>query len=80
MCESDHPKKKKGKKNKQTIKKEEWKQIKNNLDLENIEKFGYSYLKNNSKLMKYWKKRHMLFSEFEKGIRLDEGISILPKI
>jgi hypothetical protein len=63
-------------KSKKTIKKEVWKQNKNNHDLENFEKFGYTYLRNNPKLMKYWKKRHLLFSEFEKGIQLDEGISI----
>lgn len=39
-----------------------------------LERTGYSYLKNNSKLLKYWKKRYFLFSQFEKGIRLDEGI------
>lgn len=41
---------------------------------EELKKYGYSYLQNNSNLMKYWKKRHLLFSKFEKGIQLDEGI------
>lgn len=56
-------------------KKEKWKQYKENQVIEELKQFGYSYLQNNSKLLKYWKKRHLLFSEFEKGIQLDEGIS-----
>lgn len=43
---------------------------------EELDKYGYSYLQNKPKLLKYWKKRHFLFSEFEKGIQLDEGIFI----
>lgn len=62
------------KKKKKTLKKEKFKQAKAmHLDKE-LEKCGYSYLQNNCKLLKYWKKRHVLFSEFEKGIQLDEGI------
>lgn len=53
---------------------EEFKEKRNKHIVEELEKLGYSYLLNNSKLMKYWKKRHLLFSEFEKGIKLDEGI------
>jgi len=40
-----------------------------------LERYGYSYLQNTPKLLKYWKRRHLLFTEFEKGIQLDEGIS-----
>jgi len=42
--------------------------------IDEMEKYGYNYLKHKPKLFKYWKKRHLLFSEFEKGIQLDEGI------
>ncbi|XP_025421482.1 trimethylguanosine synthase-like [Sipha flava] len=82
LCDSDHLVKNKRDKSKKTIKKEVWKQNKNNHDLENFEKFGYTYLQNNPKLMKYWKKRHLLFSEFEKGIQLDEEswYSVTPEI
>lgn len=38
-----------------------------------MERFGYAYLKNNTKLLKFWKKRNVLFSKFEEGIQLDEG-------
>lgn len=58
------------------LKREEWKEKRDKHSVEELEKFGYSYLQNNPKLMKYWKKRYLLFSEFEKGIKLDEGIFI----
>lgn len=60
-------------KNKKMLKKEEWKEKKDKHIVEELERFGYSYLQNNPNLMKFWKKRHLLFSEFEKGIKLDEG-------
>lgn len=61
-------------KNKKMLNKEMSKQKRDQHILEELERFGYSYLLNNPKLLKYWKKRHVLFSEFERGIKLDEGI------
>lgn len=62
------------KKSKKILKKEKFKEAKAmHLD-EELKRSGYSYLQNNCKLLKYWKKRYVLFSEFEKGIQLDEGI------
>lgn len=55
------------------LKKEQWKQEREKHIVEELEKFGYSYLLNNPKLFKYWKKRHLIFSKFEKGVQLDEG-------
>jgi len=50
--------------------------------IDEMEKYGYNYLKHKPKLFKYWKKRHLLFSEFEKGIQLDEEswYSVTPEI
>lgn len=59
---------------KKALKKEKLKQQRDKLINEELERCGYSYLQNNPNLLKYWKKRHLLFSEFEKGIQLDEGI------
>lgn len=56
------------------MKKEILKQQRDKHINDELERHGYSYLKHNPNLMKYWKKRHLLFSEFEKGIQLDEGI------
>lgn len=63
-------------KKKKALKKEEWKDIKEKNSIEEMNKLGYSYLQNIPKLLKYWKKRYLLFSKFEKGIKLDEGIFI----
>jgi len=41
-----------------------------------MDRLGYSYLQNEPKLLKYWKKRYLLFSKFDEGIKLDEGIFI----
>lgn len=62
------------KKNKKILKREKFKQAKAMHLHEELKRYGYSYLQNNCKLLKYWKKRRVLFSEFEKGIQLDEGI------
>lgn len=74
---NSHNCEKKNVNNKKTSRKEKWKQYKENQIIEELKQFGYSYLQNNPKLLKYWKKRHLLFSEFEKGIQLDEGIWFL---
>lgn len=70
-------------KNKNKLKKEKKKQkrdqyikLKKEKHIEHLKRLGYDYLQNDPKLMKYWKKRHILFSEFEKGIQLDKGIFI----
>lgn len=63
-------------KNKKALKKKEWKDIKEKNNIEQMDRLGYSYLQNEPKLLKYWKKRYLLFSEFDKGIKLDEGIFI----
>lgn len=57
-------------------KKEKLKQERNRRVVEELDNYGYSYLQNKPKLLKFWKKRHLLFSKFEKGILLDEGIFI----
>ncbi|XP_026809384.1 trimethylguanosine synthase-like isoform X2 [Rhopalosiphum maidis] len=69
-------------KSKKALKKEEWKDIKEKCTIEEMDRLGYSYLKNKPTLMKYWKKRYMLFSKFEKGIKLDEEswYSVTPEI
>ncbi|KAL5241731.1 hypothetical protein ACI65C_009141 [Semiaphis heraclei] len=59
-------------KNKKALKKKEWKDIKEKNNIEQMDRLGYSYLQNEPKLLKYWKKRYLLFSEFDKGIKLDE--------
>jgi len=59
------------------LKKEEWKDLKEKYAIEEMNRLGYSYLQNKPKLLKFWKKRYMLFSKFEKGIKLDEGIFII---
>jgi len=63
-------------KNKKALKKKEWKCIKEKNNIEEMDRLGYSYLQNEPKLWKYWKKRYLLFSQFDKGIKLDEGIFI----
>lgn len=63
-------------KSKKLLKKEKFEQERAECLDKELERTGYSYLKNNSKLLKYWKKRYFLFSQFEKGIRLDEGIRV----
>lgn len=63
-------------KSKKILQKEKRKQEKAELLNKELERTGHSYLKNNTKLLKYWKKRYFLFSLFDKGIRLDEGIII----
>lgn len=45
--------------------------------MEDLKRVGYDYLEKDPKLLKYWKKRHILFSKFEKGIKLDKGIFII---
>lgn len=69
-------------KNKKALKKKEWKDIKEKNTIEEMNRLGYSYLQNEPKLLKYWKKRYLLFSEFDKGIKLDEGnfISLYSQI
>lgn len=62
--------------NKKALKKEKLKQERDRRIVEELDNYGYSYLQNKPKLFKFWKKRHLLFSKFEKGIRLDEGILI----
>jgi len=64
-------------KNKKALKKEERKDINEKNTIEEMDRLGYSYLQNKPELLKYWKKRYLLFSEFEKGIKLDEGIYII---
>lgn len=63
-------------KNKKALKNKEWKDIKEKNTLEEMDRLGYSYLQNEPKLLKYWKKRYLFFSQFDKGIQLDEGIFI----
>lgn len=63
-------------KNKKELKKKEWKDIKEKNTIEQMDRLGYSYLQNEPKLLKYWKKRYLLFSKFDEGIKLDEGIFI----
>ncbi|VVC40251.1 RNA cap guanine-N2 methyltransferase,S-adenosyl-L-methionine-dependent methyltransferase [Cinara cedri] len=69
-------------KKKKVLKSEKWKQRKDERMINEMEKFGYTYLKNNPKLLKFWKKRHLLFSKFEEGIKLDEEswYSVTPEI
>jgi len=61
-------------KKKKALKIKKNKENRENNTVEELERYGYSYLQNNPKLLKYWKRRHLLFTEFEKGIQLDEGI------
>lgn len=63
----------KKKKKKKALKVKKNKEYRDNHIAEELKKYGFSYLQNNPKLLKYWKKRHLLFTEFEKGIQLDEG-------
>jgi len=63
-------------KSKKALKKKEWKDIKEKNNIEEMDRLGYSYLQNYPKLLKYWKKRYLLFSQFDKGVKLDEGIFI----
>ncbi|KAE9545624.1 hypothetical protein AGLY_001167 [Aphis glycines] len=69
-------------KNKKVLKKEEWKDLKEKYAIEEMDRLGYSYLQSKPKLLKFWKKRYMLFSKFEKGIKLDEEswYSVTPEI
>lgn len=67
-------------KNKKTLRSEKWKQKKQERIINEMNKFGYTNLKNNPKLLKFWKKRHLLFSKFEEGIKLDEGIFFLLRL
>ncbi|XP_050442118.1 uncharacterized protein LOC126846570 [Adelges cooleyi] len=67
---------------KKSIKKENRKKYLEDNSEKELEKFGYSDLRNNPKLLKYWKKRYTLFSKFAKGIRLDEEswYSVTPEV
>lgn len=69
-------------KSKKALKKKEWKDIKEKNNIEEMDRLGYSYLQNEPKLLKYWKKRYLLFSQFDKGIQLDEEswYSVTPEI
>lgn len=71
-----------GVKSKVKNKKEEWKDLKEKYAIDEMDRLGYSYLQNKPKLLKFWKKRYMLFSKFEKGIKLDEEswYSVTPEI
>ncbi|XP_050520681.1 uncharacterized protein LOC126894061 isoform X2 [Daktulosphaira vitifoliae] len=63
-------------------KKEKRSKFFNNSTKIKLEKFGFSDLEIDSVLMKYWKKRFILFSKFEEGVKLDQEswYSVTPEV